>query len=95
MSWAHDSYRRASVSTSPRAVTKPRRRRQEQSSIRRRGGKIDVVRFALRPTVNWLVDPIVRMFAPETNFLVQPGAPPALARFEGPRNFAGQKIRIE
>ena len=69
--------------------------RQDQSSIRRRGGKIDVVRFALRPTVNWLVDPIIRMLAPETNFLVQPGAPPGLARFAGPRNFAGQKIRIE
>ena len=69
--------------------------RQDQSSIRRRGGKIDVVRFALRPTVNWLIDPIIRMFAPETNFLVQLGAPPALARFDGPRNFAGQKIRIE
>ena len=68
---------------------------QDQSSIRRRGGKIDVVRFALRPTVNWLIDPIIRMFAPETNFLVQPGAPPGLARFDGPRNFAGQKIRIE
>lgn len=69
--------------------------RQEQSSIRRRGGKIDVVRFALRPTVNWLIDPIIRMFAPETNFLVQPGAPPGLARFDGPRNYAEQKIRIE
>ena len=69
--------------------------RQEQSSIRRRGGKIDVVRFALRPTVNWLIDPIIRMFAPETNFLVQPGAPPGLARFDGPRNYADQKIRIQ
>ena len=69
--------------------------RQEQSSIRRPGGKIDVVRFALRPTVNWLIDPIIRLFAPETNFLVQPGAPPAMARFDGPRNYAEQKIRIE
>ncbi len=69
--------------------------RQDQSSIRRRGGKIEVVRFALRPTVNWLVDPIIRLFAPETNFLVQLGAPPGLARFDGPRNYAAQKIRIE
>lgn len=69
--------------------------RQEQSSVRRPGGKVDVVRFALRPTVNWLIDPIIRMFAPETNFLVQPGAPPGLARFDGPRNYAKQKIRIE
>ena len=69
--------------------------RQEATTMRRPGGKIDVVRFALRPTVNWLIDPIIRMFAPETNFFVRPGAPPGLARFEGPRNFAGQKIRIE
>jgi hypothetical protein len=69
--------------------------RQEQGSVRSRGGKIDVVRFALRPTVHWLIDPIVRMFAPETNFLVQLGAPPGLARFDGPRNYAAQNIRIE
>jgi hypothetical protein len=68
---------------------------QEKSSIRRPGGTIDVVRFALRPTVNWLIDPIIRMFAPETSFLVQSGTPPGLARFEGPRNYAEQKIRIE
>lgn len=69
--------------------------RQEGSSVRRRGGRIDAVRFALSPTVNWLVDPIIRIFAPDTSFFVQAGAPPALVRFEGVRNFAGQKIRIE
>jgi hypothetical protein len=69
--------------------------RQDQSSINRHGGRIDAVRFGLRPTVNWLVDPILRAFTPETNFFVQPGAPPALVRFEGLRNFAGQQIRIE
>ena len=69
--------------------------RQDQSSINRRGGSIDTVHFVLRPTVNWLVDPIIRAFAPDTTFSVQTGAPPALALFEGPRNFAGQKIRIE
>ena len=66
---------------------------QDQSRVR--GGKVDVVRYALSPTVNWLIDPVIRMFVPETNFFVQPGAPPGLARFDGPRNFAGQKIRIE
>lgn len=69
--------------------------RQEQSRIHRRGGAIDVVRFALRPTVNWLIEPIIRMFAPETTVSRQPGAPPSLARFDGPRNYAGQRIRIE
>jgi hypothetical protein len=56
---------------------------------------LEAVRFALRPTVNWLIDPVIRMLTPETNSFVKPGAPPGLARFEGPRNFAGQKIRIE
>ena len=69
--------------------------RQEATAVRRPGGKIAVVRFALSPTVNWLVDPAIRMLTPDTNFFVKLGAPPALARFEGPRNFAGQKICIE
>jgi hypothetical protein len=34
------------------------------------------------------------MFAPETNFLVQRGAPPGLARSDAPRNCADQQIRI-
>ena len=69
--------------------------RQERTSVTRPGGRIDVLRFALRPTVNWLIDPIIRVLAPDTNFFVQLGAPPGLVRFDGPRNFAEQKIRIE
>jgi hypothetical protein len=69
--------------------------RRERTSVTRSGGRIDVLRFALRPTVNWLVDPIIRMLAPDTSFFVQLGAPPGLVRFDGPRNFAEQKIRIE
>jgi hypothetical protein len=59
------------------------------------GGKLDVVLLSLRPTINWLVDPIIQRIAPSTRFFMQPGAPPALARFEGPRNYAGQEIRLE
>jgi hypothetical protein len=59
------------------------------------GGKLDVVKLSLRPTINWLVDPIIQRIAPQTQFFVQPGAPPALARFQGPRNYAGQQIRLE
>ena len=59
------------------------------------GGKLDVVKLLLRPTINWLVDPIIQRIAPRTEFFVQPSAPPALARFEGPRNYAGQEIRLE
>jgi hypothetical protein len=32
---------------------------------------------------------------PETAFLVQSGRPPGMARFDGPRNYVGQIIRIE
>jgi hypothetical protein len=70
-------------------------RRGDATTIRRTGGSLEVVRFNLTPTINWLVDPIVRRFAPETQLLVYPGTPPALARFQGPRNYAGQRIRIE
>lgn len=37
--------------------------RNAMTLIKSRGQRI---RFALRPTVHWLIDPIVRMFAPET-----------------------------
>jgi hypothetical protein len=30
-------------------------------------GTINVVRFALHPTVNWFIDPVIRMLTPETN----------------------------
>jgi hypothetical protein len=69
--------------------------RQNKTTVRRDGAGITAVQFVLRPTVNWLVDPIIQMMAPDTNFFVHPGAPPALARFAGPRNYSGQMIRIE
>jgi hypothetical protein len=53
------------------------------------------VTLALRPTINFIVDPILQWLVPDTQFFVSPGTPPALARFAGPRNYAGQKIRIE
>jgi len=69
--------------------------RQGKTVVRRVGESIDGVNFLLRPTVNFLIDPIIQAIAPETTFVVAPGAPPALARFEGPRNYERQKIRIE
>jgi len=69
--------------------------REERGRLKRPGGQIDTVHLVLRPSVNWLVDPIIRALAPDTSFFLQPGAPPAMVRFEGPRNYAGQKIRIE
>ncbi len=67
----------------------------EAATVSRPGIKIPTTRYALRPTVNVLIDPIIRMIAPETSFFVDKGEPPSLARFAGPRNYAGQEIRIE
>lgn len=65
------------------------------TTVPRAGGRVSVQRFALRPTVNVLIDPLLRLIAPTTEFLVRPGEPPALARFAGPRNYAGQEIWLE
>jgi hypothetical protein len=65
------------------------------SSVTRPGGRLDVVTMALRPTINWLIDPIIQRIAPKTVFFIQPGVPPALARFDGPRNYGGQEMRLE
>ena len=69
--------------------------REGQTSLSRPGDRLHVVRLALRPTINFLIDPVVQRLAPTTEFFVQPGTPPAVARFAGPRNYAGQKILIE
>ena len=52
-------------------------------------------RYVLRPLINRVIDPVLRIFLPPTEFLVEPGSPPALALYEGPRNYAGQEIRLE
>lgn len=69
--------------------------RQGTTVVLRVGERIDGVNFLLRPTVNFLIDPIIHALAPETNFVITSGTPPGLARFDGPRNYERQKIRIE
>jgi hypothetical protein len=69
--------------------------REPPTTLTRPGQRLQVVPLAMRPTINFLVDPIIQRIAPTTTFLVFPGKPPALARFTGPRNYAGQEIRIE
>ena len=54
-----------------------------------------VERFTMRPTVNFLIDPIIQRMAPVSTFFVQKGKPPALLRFAGPRNYQKRMIRIE
>ncbi|HZP39928.1 MAG TPA: hypothetical protein VFD84_00290 [Candidatus Binatia bacterium] len=63
--------------------------------IDRTGIAVQTARFALRPTIHWSIDPLVRLLAPDATFWVLPGDPPALARFAGPRNWARQPIVIE
>lgn len=69
--------------------------RDGETSLSRPGSRLHVVRLALRPTINFIVDPLLQRLAPKTEFFVLPGTPPALARFAGPRNYAGQEIIIE
>ena len=69
--------------------------RKGKVSFSRAVAQIAADRFILRPTVNWLVDPIIGMLVPDTTFLMQPGDPPAAARYAGPRNYAKQSILIQ
>lgn len=70
-------------------------KREESLTVHRTGGSFKADRFTLLPTVNALIDPILQRLVPRTDFFVVAGDPPTLARFSGPRNYAGQKIRIE
>jgi len=62
---------------------------------KRMGRSFGVESYLLRPTLGWLIDPIVHRLVPATEFLVEPGKPPSLARYAGPRNYAGEEIVLE
>ncbi|MCW5890835.1 MAG: hypothetical protein KIT14_09805 [bacterium] len=64
-------------------------------SVRRPGVRLTTRGYALRPTVFWLIDPLIRKLAPDTHFYVDDGEPPAMVRYVGPRNYAGQRIVVE
>lgn len=69
--------------------------RDGSRTLTRPGGALATDHYVMRPAAFWLIDPIVQAIAPTTQFFVDPGTPPALARYEGPRNYAGQEIRLE
>jgi hypothetical protein len=69
--------------------------REEKTSLSRAGSKLAAQRFSLSPSINPLLDPLLKMVVPKTDFFMQAGSPPALVRFAGPRNYEDQKIRIE
>jgi hypothetical protein len=69
--------------------------RGDSSTIQRPGHPLPVVQYIMRVTVNPVLNPIVHMIAPDTNFFQTKDSPPAMVRFAGPRNYAGQEIRLE
>lgn len=69
--------------------------RDGEGMLDRPGGELGVEEYMLRPNIAWAIDPIIHALVPSTRFFVEPGDPPALARFAGPRNYAGQEIRLE
>ena len=79
----------------PRVIDMELTRADAATVSRIAGGKVATTRFTLLPTVNFLIDPILRRFVPKTEFFVDAGKPPMLVRFAGPRNYAGQVMRLE
>jgi len=69
--------------------------RGDATTIARAGHPVPVNEYVMRVTMNPILNPIVHMVAPETNFFQTRDTPPAMMRFAGPRNYAGQEIRIE
>jgi hypothetical protein len=69
--------------------------RADETHLERGGIRLAVVRYSLAPTVHWLLDPVIHRFLPESSFWMRAGEPPALVRYEGPRNFARQPVRIQ
>jgi hypothetical protein len=69
--------------------------REGEAPVERPGMRLDTARYTLGPTVHWMLDPVIRLFAPRAEFWVLPDEPPALARFAGPRNYRRQPIVIQ
>ncbi len=69
--------------------------REKPLKVRRAGHTVDAIRHLMRPSIHPVLNPIVHAVAPETYFDLTNGSPPAVARYEGPRNYAGLPIRIE
>lgn len=65
------------------------------ATLTRAGAAVEATRYSLLPTIHFLIDPILRRFVPETDFFLADGKPPMLVRFAGPRNHAGQRIRLD
>jgi len=64
----------------------------EGATLRRPGLALETFRYELRPTLHWIVDPLLKLLVPNTSFWTLPGEPPSLALFEGPRNYMRERI---
>ncbi len=64
-------------------------------SVKIAGVTRKVDKYTLGPTIAWLIDPILKRFVPPTDFMMAGDDPPGLVRYQGPRNYAGQIIRLE
>ena len=69
--------------------------RGDETNLERAGIRVAVVRYSLAPTVHWLLDPVIHRFLPDSSFWMRAGELPSLVRFEGPRNYARQLVRIQ
>jgi hypothetical protein len=69
--------------------------RMDRTSVTRLGATLPAEHYRLRPTIHPVIDPVLRLVLPAVDFYVSPGEPPALLRFAGPRNYAGQGILLE
>jgi hypothetical protein len=87
-------FRTVAPTPSPRVLTLELKHVGD-GTIRRDTSELKVERYTLTPSIGWIIDPLVRALAPSTTFFVEPGEPPALAAYEGPRNYTGQEIRLQ
>jgi hypothetical protein len=61
-------------------------------ALDRPGQTLLAERYRLRPTLHWLIDPLIALLVPDTSFWTFPGEPPGLALFQGPRNYQRERI---
>jgi hypothetical protein len=88
-------FQTVAVTPKPRVIDMELKRIGPATATRIAGGTVKTTRFTLLPTVNFLIDPILRRFVPMTEFFLDAGKPPTVIRYAGPRNYAGQRMRLE
>jgi hypothetical protein len=88
-------FQSVAVTPKPRVIDFEVKRVGAATVTRIAGGKVATTRYTLLPTVNFLIDPILQRFVPKTEFFMDAAKPPMMVKFAGPRNYAGQQMRLE